>query len=165
MLSSEIFYENRFTDQSYHSMDRNRTQEAFLRDLKQKIGTAGLSWQTLGEGLDSLVQQQLASVDRPLDSLPQALAVRLRSDSADIAVFVYAIRLYHQQSVGLKPDRSGSTNSSTSTINRSIDFICTIMDTRANRPVFHITMKKTANDNSLDFMERAIDELFGVIMR
>jgi hypothetical protein len=165
VVSSEIFYENRFTDQSYHSIDKERTKEAFFRDMRQKIGHAGLSWRQIGETDDSMTQQCLSSVKNPLDSLPAALVAGLRGEGVDIAVFVYAVRLYHQQSIGLRPDKTGSVNSYTSIIIKSLDLICSIMDINANRPVFYIAMKKTVNDNSLDFMEKAIDDLFKVILR
>jgi hypothetical protein len=165
VLSSEIFYENRFTDQSYHSIDKNRTQDAFFRDLRQRIGKAGLPWRQLGDQDDSLVQHSLSSVNEPIDSLPASLAGRLRADSADLVVLVYAVRLYHQQSIGLRPDKSGSVNSYTSIISKSLDYRCSIMDVTANRPVFHVAIKKIKNDNSLDFMESAIDDLFSVLLR
>jgi hypothetical protein len=165
VLSSEIFYENRFTDQSYHSMDRTRTQDAFFRDFKQKVGKAKLPWLSLGESTDSLMQRQITSVNKAVDSLPPAVIERLKSDSLDVVVLVYAVRLYHQQSIGLRPDKTGSVNSYTSIISKSLDYICSIMDVRTNRPVFCIPIKKVQNDNSLDFMERAIDDLFNAIPR
>ena len=165
VLSSEIFYENRFTDQSYHSMDRVRTQDAFFRDFKQKVGKAKLPWQQLGESTDSLAQHQIASVNKTIDSLPPAVIERLTSDSIEIVVLVYAMRLYHQQSIGLRPDKTGSVNSYTSIISKTIDYICSIIDVRTNRPLFSIPMKKVQNDNSLNIMELTVDDLFGVILR
>jgi hypothetical protein len=165
VLSSEIFYENRFTDQSYHSMDRTRTQEAFFRDFKQKAAKAGLPWQQLGESTDSLAQRQIASVTKALDSLPPAVIERLRSNSIEVVVLVYAMRMYHQQSIGLRPDKTGSVNSYTSIISKNLDYICSIMDVRTNRTVFYIPMKKVQNDNSLNIMEQTVDDLFGVILR
>jgi hypothetical protein len=165
VLSSEIFYENRFTDQSYHSMDRSRTQEAFFRDFKQKVEKTGLVWQQLGEGGDSLLRRQLASITTALDSLPPAVIERLRDDRIDVIVLVYAMRMYHQQSIGLRPDKTGSVNSYTSIINKSLDYTCSIIDVSTNKPVFHILMKKTIGDNSLNMMEKTVDDLFGVILR
>jgi hypothetical protein len=165
VLSSEIFYENRFTDQSYHSIDRNRTLEAFFRDFKQKVEKTGLAWQQVGEGSDSLIQRQLASMTKALDSLPPAVIGRFRDDRIDVIVLVYAMRMYHQQSIGLRPDKTGSVNSYTSIINKSLDYACSIIDVSTNRPVFHILMKKTIGDNSLNMMEQTVDDLFGVILR
>lgn len=165
VLSSEIFYENRFTDQSYHSIDRNRTQEAFFRDFKQKVEKTGLVWQQLGEEDDSLVQRQLASINKALDSLPLQLIRRFRDDGIDVLVLVYAMRFYHQQSIGLRPDKTGSVNSYTSIISKSLDYICSIVDVKTNRPVFHILMKKAVGDNSLNMMEQTVDDLFEVILR
>ena len=165
VLSSEIFYENRFTDQSYHSMDRTRTQDAFFRDFRQKVGKTKLPWQQLSESADSLVQRQIASVNKALDSLPPAVIERFRNDSIEVVVLVYAMRLYHQQSIGLRPDKTGSVNSYTSIISKSLDYICSIMDVRTNRPVFCLPMKKAVGDNSLNMIELAIDDLFGVILR
>jgi len=42
VVSSEIFYENRFTNQSYHSIDKSITQDAFFRDFKQAVLASGL---------------------------------------------------------------------------------------------------------------------------
>ena len=165
VLSSEIFYENRFTDQSYHSFDKTRTQEAFFRDLRQGIGKAGLSWRQLRQQDDSLIQLKLSSVNDPIDSLPASLSGLLRADSVEIVVLVYAVRLYHQQSIGLRPDKSGSVNSYTSIISKSLDYRCSIMDVTTNRPVFYVAVKKIRDDNSLDFMELAIADLFKAILR
>jgi hypothetical protein len=165
VLSSEIFYENRFTDQSYHSMDPERTQEAFFRDFKQKVGKTRLPWRRLTESTDSLVRLQLTAVNKPLDSLPSAVIRLLGNDDFDVVVLVYAVRLYHQQSIGLRPDKTGSVNSYSSIISKSLDYICSIIDVRTNRSVFHVAMKRTAGDNSLDFMELAIDDLFRTVLR
>jgi hypothetical protein len=146
-------------------MDRTRTQEAYFRDFKQKVEKVKLPWQQLGESTDSLVQRQLASVNKPLDSLPPVFIERLKSDNIEIIVLVYAMRLYHQQSIGLRPDKTGSVNSYTSIISKSLDYICSIMDVSTNRPVFYLPMKKIQNDNSLNMMELTVDDLFGVILR
>jgi hypothetical protein len=165
VLSSEIFYENRFTDQSYHSIDRGRTQDAFYRDFRRKTEKTSLPWRQVGETADSLIQRQLASVNNPLDSLPSSLAERLKSDGVDVVVLVYAMRMYHQQLIGLRPDKTGSVNSYASIIRKTLDYACSIVDVRANRPVFYVAMKKVQNDNSLNIMEQTVDDLFGVIVR
>jgi hypothetical protein len=165
VLSSEIFYENRFTDQSYHSIDRSRTREAFFRDFKQKVGKSKLSWQQLGDGSDSLVQAHLASVNKTLDSLPPPVVGRLRGNGIEIIVLAYAMHMYHRQSIGLRSDKTGSVNSYTSIISKNLDYICSIFDVRSNRPVFCILMKKAVGDNSLNIMEHTVNELFGRILR
>jgi hypothetical protein len=129
------------------------------------VEKTGLAWKQLGEGSDSLIQRQLASMTKALDSLPPAVIERFRDDGIDVIVLVYAMRMYHQQSIGLRPDKTGSVNSYTSIINKSLDYACSIIDVKTNRPVFHILMKKTIGDNSLNMMEQTVDDLFGVILR
>jgi len=165
VLSSEIFYENRFTDQSYHSMDRGRTQEAFLRDFRMNVGTRKLPWRRLGGPADSLVQHELYSVNVTLDSLPSGIIEKLKSEGIDIIVLVYAMHLFHQQSIGLRPDKTGSVNSYASILNRTFDFKCSIIDVGSNRPVFYVPVKKVENDNSLDMMEQTVEDLLRVIVQ
>jgi hypothetical protein len=165
VLSSEIFYENRFTDQSYHSIDRSRTQEAFSRDFRQVVGAANLGWRSCGGPIDTMVQRELSSVNSILDSLPSDLIRKLKNDGIDIIVLVYAMHLYHQQSIGLRPDKTGSVNSYNSILNRTLDYRCSIIDVKSGKPVFYVPVKRIQNDNSLNMMEQTVQDLLKAILR
>ena len=165
VTSSEIFYENRFTNQSYHSIDKIRTQDAFYRDFRQKIVKARLGWKELDSGIDSLLQKKYGYATAPLDSLIAPVRERLMANGIDIVVVVYAIRLYHFQTVGLRHDRTGSVNSYGTIINKKIEYLCSIMDVSGNRALFCLPMKQEENSTSLNILENSVTELFDVLLR
>jgi hypothetical protein len=165
VTSSEIFYENRFTNQSYHSIDKIRTQDAFYRDFRQKIVKAKLEWKELDSGIDSLLQVKYGYTTAPLDSFFAPVRERLMANGIDIVVVVYAIRLYHFQTVGLRPDRTGSVNSYGTIINKKIEYLCSIMDVSENRALFCLPMKQEENSPSLNILENSVDGLFEMLLR
>ena len=165
VVSSEIFYENRFTNQSYHSIDKIRTQDAFYRDLHQKILKARLGWKGLDSDEDSLLQAKYGYTAAPLDTLCADIRERLKAANVDIVVIVYAIRLYHFQTVGLRPDKTGSVNSYGTIINKKIEYLCSVMDVSENRALFCLPMKQEENSPSLNILENSVTELFEVLLR
>lgn len=165
VISSEIFYENRFTNQSYHSIDKIRTQDAFYRDFRQKILKARLGWKELDSGIDSLLQAKYGYATAPLDSLFAPVRERLMANGIEIVVVVYAIRLYHFQTVGLRPDKTGSVNSYGTIINKKIEYLCSVMDVSGNRALFCLPMKQEENSPSLNILENSVTALFDVLLR
>lgn len=165
VTSSEIFYENRFTNQSYHSIDKIRTQDAFYRDFHQGIVKARLGWKELDSGADSLLQAKYGYTTAPLDTLRGDIRERLKAADVDIIVVVYAIRLYHFQTVGLRPDKTGSTNSYGTIINKKIEYLCSVMDVSENKALFCLPMKQEENSLSLNIVEYSMTALFDVLLR
>ena len=165
VTSSEIFYENRFTNQSYHSIDKIRTQDAFYRDFRQKIEKAQLGWKEIDKGVDSLLQAKYGYVTAPLDSFSSTIRDRLKADTIDIMVVVYAIRLYHFQTVGLKRDSTGSTNSYGTVINKKIEYLCSIMDVSENKALFCLPVKQEEDSPSLNILENSVTAMFEVLLR
>jgi hypothetical protein len=165
VTSSEIFYENRFTNQSYHSIDKMRTQDAFYRDFRQKIIKARLGWKELDSGIDSLLQAKYGYATAPLDSIFAPIRERLMADGIDIVVVVYAIRLYHFQTVGLRPDKTGSVNSYGTIINKKIEYLCSILDVSENRALFCVPMKQEEDSPSLNILENSVTAMFEVLLR
>jgi hypothetical protein len=165
VVSSEIFYENRFTNQSYHSIDKNRTKDAFYRDYRRKIEKAGVGWKEVDKTADSLMQTTYGYRVAPLDSLPAMIRDRLTAQRIDFVVVVYAMRLYHFQTVGLRRDSTGSQNSYSTIINKKIEYLCSIMDVSGNRPLFTLPMKEEENGESLNILENSVMALFDVLLR
>ena len=165
VTSSEIFYENRFTNQNYHSIDKNRTADAFFRDFTAAIAKARLNWIECDAAADSLILSKFAYVNNTVDSLPADVRQKLLSAGIDILVLVYAMRLYHLQSVGLRPDETGSVTSYGTIISKRLDYSCSLIDVAANRPVFFIPMEKVQNGPSLNIMENTVQDLFDVLMQ
>jgi hypothetical protein len=165
VVSSEIFYENRFTNQSYHSIDKIRTQDAFDRDFRQKITSARLDWKEVDSVTDSLLQSKYSYVTAPLDSLFAPARERLMASGVEIVVVIYAVRLYHYQTVGLRPDKTGSVNSYGTIINKKIEYLCSLMDVSGNRPLFCLPMKLEENSQSLNILENSVTAMFEVLLR
>lgn len=165
VTSSEIFYENRYTNQSYHSIDKSRTADAFFRDFTAHIAKSRLNWIECDSAADSLIRSRFAYSNNTVDSLPADVRQKLVSAGIDILVLVYAMRLYHLQSVGLRPDKTGSVTSYGTIISRKLDYSCSLIDVAANRPVFYIPMKKVQNGTSLNIMENTVKDLFDVLMQ
>lgn len=165
VVSSEIFYENRFTNQSYHSIDKSRTAEAFYRDFLQKTSQSRLGWREAGQFADSILQRKLAFVKTPLDSLPGDCLEPLRSQGIEVFVCIYAMRLYHMQLVGLRPEAGGSVESYSTIIKKNVDYSVTIIDVAANKPLFTIPIKIEQNNQSLNIMENTVDDLFSILLR
>jgi hypothetical protein len=163
VISSEIFYENRFTNQNYHSIDKGRTRDAFFRDFKHKIAAARLGWAECDPSTDSLLQEKYAYVNTVVDSLSQDIRQRLLSRNIDVLVLVYALRLYHFQSVGLRPDKTGSVTTYGTTISKNLDYCCSLIDVAGNRAVFFVPMTKIQNGPSLNILEDSIKDLFAVL--
>jgi hypothetical protein len=165
VISSEIFYENRFTSQSYHSIDKIRTQEAFSRDFFQRIIKAGLGWKEIDYVSDSILQKTYGYTSAPLDSLCLPVRQRLATAGIDIVVMVYAMRLYHYQTVGIRRDKTGSVNSYGTLINKRVEYVCSVMDIPSNRPVFCIPVRQEENSLDLNILENSVTSLFDVLLR
>lgn len=163
VTSSEIFYENRFTNQNYHSIDKGRTRDAFFRDFKHRIAAVRLGWAECDASTDSLVQEKYAYINTVVDSLPQDIRQRLLSRNIDVLVLVYALRLYHFQSVGLRPDETGSVTTYGTTISKKLDYCCSLIDVAANRAIFFVPMTKIQNGPALNIMEDTVKDLFAVL--
>jgi hypothetical protein len=165
VISSEIFYENRFTNQSYHSIDRNRTQEAFLRDFRQSVSEAKLGWKSLDSATDSLLQARFAYHPSRIDSLPAAVREQCRAAGIDALVLVYGMKLYHFQSVGLRREKTGSVNSYGTVINKKIEYACSIIDISDNKALFYLPIRKDENGQNLNILGNSVNELLRALLQ
>ena len=165
VVASEIFYENRFTNQNYHSIDKIRTQDAFYRDFRQRILKAQLGWEEIDNRIDSLLQAKYAYATAPLDSLYGPIQERLKAAGIDIVIIIYAMKLYHFQTVGVRPDKTGSVSSYGAAINKKIEYLCSIIEVSENRPLFCLPMKQEEDSPSLNILENSVNELFDILLR
>ncbi len=165
VTSSEIYYENRFTNQSYHSIDKSRTQDAFSRNFVQIVQKSRLEWRALNPAVDSLLHARYAYVNDTIDSLPSGARERLAADSIDVVVLVYAMRLYHFQSVGLRPDKNGSVNSYGTIFTKKLEYICSIIDISKNRAVWYAPVRQEEDSPALTLVENGAKRLFGMLLR
>ncbi len=163
VTSSEIYYENRFTNQSYHSIDKSRTQDAFLRDFAQIVQKSRLGWQAMDPAVDSLLHARYAYVNDTIDSLPSDARGRLAADGIDVVVLVYAMRLYHFQSVGLRPDKTGTVNSYGTIFNKKLEYLCSIIDVSENRALWNVAVKQEEDSPALTLVEDGAKKLFGML--
>jgi|GEM_PF-2555075 hypothetical protein len=165
VTSSEIYYENRFTNQSYHSIDKSRTQDAFSRDFAQIVQKSRLGWQALNPAVDSQLHARYAYVNDTIDSLPSDTRGRLAADSIDVVVLVYAMRLYHFQSVGLRPGKTGTVNSYGTIFNKKLEYLCSIIDVSENRALWSAAVKQEEDSPALTLVENGAKKLFGMLLR
>jgi hypothetical protein len=87
------------------------------------------------------------------------------ANGIDIVVVVYAIRLYHFQTVGLRPNKTGSVNSYGTIINKKIEYLCSVMDVPENRALFYLPMKLEENSQSLNILENSVTGMFEVLLK
>lgn len=165
VVSSEIFYENRFTNQSYHSIDKSITQDAFFRDFKQAVLASGLGWTELPARADSLIQARYAYVNKAADSLPPDVRRCLREDSVDAVVVVCAMRLYHRQLIGLRPGGSGYVNSYGADFVKKLEYTCSIFDVGKNSVVWRLPVMQEENSQSLGLFETSVRQVFRALLR
>jgi hypothetical protein len=165
VVSSEIFYENRFTNQNYHSIDKAITQDAFFRDFKQAVLASGLGWTELSPRADSLIQARYAYVNKSADSLPLDVRRCLREDSVDAVVVVCAMRLYHRQLIGLRPGGSGYVNSYGADFVKKLEYTCSIFDVGKNAVVWRLPVMQEENSQSLGLFETSVRQVFRMLLR
>jgi hypothetical protein len=165
VVSSEIFYENRFTNQSYHSIDNARTRDAFLRDFKHALPAYQLSWITLPARADSLIQTRYSVDTSAVDTLSTEVLENLRKGSLDVVVMIYAVRLYHGQMVGLRPEGSNLFRSYGTVFVKKLDYVCSVFDVTRNRALWHMPVHLEENSDALGLFENSLRLLFRAILR
>jgi hypothetical protein len=160
VTESTIFYNNRFTDQNYHSIDPKRTEDAFFRDLKFVIRSKKLSWIQLSDDISKAIHSILSSTHSPLDSIPTSIRNDLTQAKVDFACIFYDVRLMHIQLVGTNASDSTQINSLGSSIRRKISFKCAIVNIEKNKTVYYKEIVQEDSGIQLDFLEKAIRLLF-----
>jgi hypothetical protein len=165
VVSSEIFYENRFTNQSYHSIDNARTRDAFFRDFGHALPGYRLSWITLPAQIDSLIQTRFAFNTATVDTLSPEVLESLRKDSVDVVVLVYAGRLYHGQMVGLRPEGATVFRSYGTVFVKRLDYVCSVFDVSCNRALWQMPVHLEENSDALGLFENSLRQLFHALLR
>jgi hypothetical protein len=165
VVSSEIFYENRFTNQSYHSIDNARTRDAFLRDFGHALPEYRLSWTKLPARTDSLIQNRFAFDTATVDTLSAEILESLRKDSIDVVVLVYAARLYHGQMVGLRPEGATVFRSYGTVFVKRLDYLCSVFDVSRNKALWHMPVHLEENSDALGLFENSLRQLFHALLR
>jgi hypothetical protein len=166
VTESTIFYNNRYTDQNYHSIDTKRTEEAFFRDLKYVIRDKKLGWSELDDSLALLFHSALSFVRTPLDSLPLRIRNNLTAAKIDYAFIIYDVRLVHTQLVGTTETADSTHNASYgSGIHRKLICKCSIVNVAENKSVFFKEISREETGTSLDLVEKSIRTLFHEILK
>lgn len=165
VVFSEIFYENRFTNQSYHSIDNARTRDAFSRDFAHALPLYRLSWKTLPARTDSLIQTRYSFDTTGIDTLSTEVLEHLRKDSIDIVVLVYAARLYHGQMVGLRPEGAHVFRSYGTVFVKKLDYVCSVFDVSRNKALWQMPLHFKENSDALGLFEKSLRLLFRALLR
>ena len=165
VTESAIFYNNRFTDQDYHSVDFKRTEEAFFRDLKVVISDKKLAWRALSDDCSDAIRGFLASVRGSVDSLPSSVINDLAHDSMDFVCVFYDVRFTHTQLVGTSSPEAGQIGPLQTGIDRKISYHCAIVDVNKNRTVFIKKISLEETGVHLDFLEKSIRMVFRDLLK
>lgn len=165
VTESAIFYNNRYTDQDYHSVDFKRTEEAFFRDLKVVIGDKKLAWRVLPDDCSDAIRGFLASAREGVDSLSSTIINDLAQDSMDFVCVFYDVRFTHTQLVGTNSPDAGQTGPLRSGINRKISYQCAVVDVKKNRAVFFRKISLEESGVHLDFLEKSIRMAFRDLLK
>ncbi len=165
VVSSEIFYENRFTNQSYHSIDKSLTRDAFLRDFKQAVLAHDLDWHQLPPRVDSMFQVRYAYAATVPDTLPEDIVRSLRDDSVDVVVFTGDIRLYHRQMIGLRPGGEGTVKSYGSVFVKKFSFVCAVFDVSRNALLWRMPVHAEEDSGALGLFEAGVGRMFDALLR
>ena len=161
VTESDIFYDNRYTDQSYHSIDTKRTEEAFFRDLKHVIRDKKLAWIELGDSLALLFHSAFSFIRTPLNGLPLQIRNILTDAKIDYAFLIYDVRLTHTQLVGTTGAADSThTASYGSGIYRKLAYKCSIVNVAKNKSVYFKEVNREETGTSLDLVEKSIRTLF-----
>jgi hypothetical protein len=166
VTESAIFYNNRYTDQNYHSIDTKRTEDAFFRDLKYVIRNKKLAWVELGDSLAFPIHSAFSFIRTPLDSLPPPIRNKLLSAHIDYAFIVYDLRLTLTQLVGTSGVADSTQTASYGPgIHRELSFKCSIVNVAENKSVYFKEINRKENGTSLDLVEKSIRTLFYEILK
>lgn len=165
VTESAIFYNNRYTDQDYHSVDFKRTEEAFFRDLKVVISDRKLAWRALSDDCCDAVRGFLAPARGSVDSLSSTVINDLARDSMDFVCVFYDVRFTHTQLVGTNSSDAGQTGPLRSGINRKISYQCSVVDVKKNRTVFFRKISLEETGVHLDFLEKSIRMVFRDLLK
>ena len=166
VTESTIFYDNRYTDQNYHSIDTKRTEDAFFRDLKYIIRDKKLAWVELGDSLAFPLHSAFSFIRAPLDSLPQPIRNKLISAHIDYVFMVYDLRLAHTQLVGTSGEGDSTQRASHGPgIHRELSFKCSIVNVAENKSNYFKESNRKENGTSLDLMEKSIRTLFNDLLK
>lgn len=166
VTESTIFYENRYTDQNYHSIDTKRTEDAFLRDLKYVIREKKVAWREMDDSLAILVHGALCDTRAPLDSLPGPIRKKLTRAKLEYAFVVYDVRLTHTQLVGTTGTADSAHNGSFGPgIHRKLSYKCSLINIVKNIPVYFKEINKEDTGTKLDLVEKTLRILFHEMMK
>lgn len=166
VTESTIFYDNRYTDQNYHSVDTKRTEGAFFRDLKYVVRDKKLAWVELSDSLAFLLHGAFSFSRAPIDSLPPFIRNKLISARIDYVFLVYDLRLSHTQLVGTAgaADSAGAISYGSS-IHRELSYKCSIVNVAENKSVYYKEINRKENGTGLDLLEKSIRTLFNEILK
>jgi hypothetical protein len=166
VTESTIFYENRYTDQNYHSIDIKRTEEAFFRNLKYVIRDKKLAWIELGDSIAMQIRGAFSFIRTPIDSLPRTVKDNLIHAEIAYVFLVYDVRLSHTQLVGTTEEIDSTHNVFYGPgIHRKLSFKCSIVNVMENKSVYFKEINKEENGTSLDLVEKSIRTLFSEILK
>jgi hypothetical protein len=165
VTESAIFYNNRYTDQNYHSVDFKRTEEAFFRDLKVVISDKKLAWRALSDDCCDAIRGFLAAARGSVDSLPSIVINDLARDSIDFVCVFYDVRFMHTQLVGTNSPDAGQIGTFGPGIDRKISYHCAIVDVKKNRTVFIKKISLEETGVHLDFLEKSIRMVFRDLLK
>jgi len=166
VTESTIFYENRYTDQNYHSIDIKRTEEAFFRDLKYVIRDKKLAWIELSNSIAMQIRGAFSFIRTPIDSLPLPVKDTLIHAEIAFVLLVYDVRLIHTQLVGTTAAIDGAHSALYGPgIHRKLSFKCSIVNVMENKSIYFKEINKEENGTSLDLVEKSIRMLFSEILK
>jgi hypothetical protein len=161
VTESTIFYDNRYTDQNYHSIDVKRTEDAFFRDMKYVIRDKKLAWVELNDSLAASFHRAFYLFRAPIDSLPTPVRDNLIHAKISHVFIVYDVRLVHTQLIGTTGVADSTHNGSYGPgIHRKLSFNCSIVNVAKNKSVYFKEINKEENGTSLDLVEKSIGMLF-----
>jgi len=166
VTESTIFYDNRYTGQSYHSIDTKRTEEAFLRDLKYVIGDKKLAWIELSDSISLMFHNALSFVRTPIDSIPRRIRDKLLAAAIGYACIIYDVRLAHTQLVGTtEPADSARHPSYGSGIHRKLAYKCSIVNVTENKSIYFKEISREETGTNLDLVQKSLMTLFHEMLK
>jgi hypothetical protein len=161
---SDIYYDNRYTEQNYHDVDKKRTAQAFLRDFEYAVKKNNLKWLKLSDSKFQPVSSNAQSNDSFPDTLTQVIKNALVVNGMDFLVVIHDICLSHIQLIGVNEDGYTASPGYGSRTRLTFSFRCSIIDVYANKPVYKKHLQREEKGDGLDLLEKSIEELFNDIL-
>jgi hypothetical protein len=149
---STISYSDSRTDQRYHTIDMEKTREAFHRDFRFLLDQEGIDWPALARPIDDSLAFAFRKTDEKVDSLPSKLHRQLGSLGIDALVLIYDLRLGHSQDV--EGARNRYIPGWGMSIRKRFHCKCAVIDTERNRLVLYTEIDHTARGPALELFEK-----------